>query len=134
MRWLLLGFMIFLMTCGAGRNPLAETEWRLVSLGDAAAPAGVVGGDPTAKFTTAEDITGWTGCNSYGARYSVRGPELRLEDLMWTAAGCPSRDLFRQEQVMLATLAAVERFEVSGRRVTFHGDAGQLLVLERVEE
>ena len=36
----------------------------LVAPGDADAPAEVEGGDPTAEFTTAADMTGWTGCHS----------------------------------------------------------------------
>ena len=132
MRWTLFCFVFLLAACGGDGNSLAETEWRLVALGSADAPAAVVGGDPTAEFTTAADMTGWTGCNSYGARYGVRGSELRLEDLSWTEAGCPSDALFHQEQRMQDSLATVERFEVSGERLTIHSEDGQALVFERV--
>ena len=131
-RWFLLGFVFLLAACGSEGNPLANTEWRLVALGKADAPAEVVGGNPTAEFTTASDMTGWTGCNSYGARYSAREPELRLDELMWTEAGCPSDALFWQEQRMQDSLATVERFEVSGERLTLHSEGGQALVFERV--
>ena len=134
MRWLLPGLVLLLAACGGGENPLAGTEWRLVALGDADAPAAVVGGEPTAEFTSAAEMTGWTGCNSYGARYRVRGSELRLDDLRWTEAGCPSRALFRQEQRMQDSLATVERFELSGERLTLHGEGGQVLVFERAGE
>ena len=134
MRWLLLGFVFLLVACGSEGNPLADTEWRLVALGNADAPAEVVGGDPTAEFTTATDMTGWTGCNSYTARYSARDSELRLDDLTWTEAGCPSQALFRQEQRMQDSLATVERFEVSGERLTLLSEGGQALVFERVGE
>ena len=133
MRWLLPGIVLLLAACGSGENPLAETEWRLVALGDAGAPAAVVGGDATAEFTAAE-MTGWTGCNSYGARYRVRGSELRLDDLRWTEAGCPSEALFRQEQRMQDSLATVERFEVAGERLTLHSEGAQVLVFERAGE
>ena len=95
MRWLLLGLVFLLTACDTGGNPLADTEWGLVALGHADAPSEVVGGDATARFTTATDMTGWMGCNSYGPRYSVRGSKLRLADLMWTEAGCPTQVLFR---------------------------------------
>ena len=144
MRWLPLAFVFLLAACGGEGNPLADseestlanTEWRLVALGDAdaPAPAEVVGGNPTAEFTTATDMTGWTGCNSYGARYSARGSELRLDDLRWTERGCPSQALFRQEQRMQDSLATVERFEVSGEQLTLHSEGGQALVFERVGE
>ena len=132
MRWLLPGFLFLLVACGSEANPLTDTEWRLVALGNAGAPAQVVEGNPTARFTTATDMTGWTGCNSYAARYSVREPELRLEDLTWTEAGCPSQAQFRQEQRMQDSLATVERFEVSGERLTLHSEGGQALVFQRV--
>ena len=134
MRWLLPGLVLLLAACGSGENPLAGTEWRLVALGNAGAPAGVVGGDATAEFTTASDMTGWTGCNSYAARYRVRDSELRLDDLRWTEAGCPSEALFRQEQRMQDSLAAVERFELSGERLTLHSEGGQVLVFQRAGE
>ena len=133
MRWLLPGLVLLLAACGSGENPLADTEWRLVALGDAGAPA-AVGGDPTAEFTSATEMTGWTGCNAYDARYRVRGSELRLEDLRWTEAGCPSDALFRQEQRMQDSLATVERFELSGERLTLHSEGGQVLVFERAGE
>ena len=132
MRWLLPGLVLLLAACGSGENPLDGTEWRLVTLGDAGAPDAVVGGDANAEFTTATDMTGWTGCNSYGALYSVRDSELRLDDLTWTEAGCPTQALFRQEQRMQDSLATVERFEVSGEQLTLHSQGGQVLVFERV--
>ena len=132
MRWLILGFVLLLMACSSQGNPLANTEWRLVALGSADAPVLAVAGEPTAKFTTATDMTGWTGCNSYGARYSAREPELRLDELMWTEAGCPSQALFQQEQRMQDLLATVERFEVAGERLTLHSTGGQALVFQRV--
>ena len=129
---LLLLVYALLSACGSEGNPLAKTEWRLVALGNAEAPAEVVGGNPTAKFTTATDMAGWTGCNSYGASYSVRGAELRPDGLTWTEAGCPSQALFQQEQRMQDSLATVERFEVSGEQLTLHSEGGQVLVFERV--
>ena len=134
MRWLLPGLVLLLAACGGGENPLAGTEWRLVALGDAGAPAAVAEGDATAEFTAAGDMKGLTACNSYGARYRVRGSELRLDDLGWTEAGCPSHALFRQEQRMQDSLATVERFELSGERLTLHSEGGQVLVFERVAE
>ena len=132
MRWLLLGIVFLLAACGSEENPLADTEWRLVALGNADAPAEVEGGNATAEFTAAGDMKGMTACNSYSARYRARGSELRLDDLGWTEAGCPSQALFRQEQRMQDSLATVERFEVSGERLTLHSEGGQALVFERV--
>ncbi len=119
---------------GAEENPLAGTEWRLVLvLGSALPPTGVVGGDPTAEFT-AMDMMGWTGCNSYGARYSIQGEELLLDNLAWTDAGCPSQELTQQEQRMQDSLATVEEFEISGDQLTLHSEGGEALVFERIRQ
>ena len=131
MFWLLLFFALLVAACGGEENPLANTEWQLVALGNAGAPTEVAAGNPTAEFTTGRDMTGWTGCNSYGARYSVGESELRLDDLTWTEAGCPSQALFRQEQRIQDLLTTVEGFEVSGQQLTLHSEGGQALVFER---
>ena len=131
MFWLLFLFAFLIAGCSGEENPLANTEWQLVALGNAGAPTEVASGNPTAKFTTGTDMTGWTGCNSYGARYSLGESELRLDELAWTEAGCPSQALFRQEQRMQDLLATVERFEVSGQQLTLHSEGGQALVFER---
>ena len=133
MLWILLGFVFLLAACGGADNPLAETEWRLIELGKADSPAQVVGDDAGIEFTTTEDVTGWTGCNSYASRYRVRESELRLTELMWTEAGCPSRTLFQQEQRVQDSLAKVERFEISGGRLTLHSEGGQVLVFDLLQ-
>ena len=133
MRWLLLGFVFLLVACGSEGNPLANTEWRLVALGNVNAPGQVVGGDATAEFTAAGDMKGLTACNSYTARYKVQESSLRLDDLGWTEAGCPTQALFQREQRMQDSLATVVRFEVLGDQLTLHSEGGQVLVFERVE-
>ena len=132
MRWLLPGLVFLLVACGNGANPLANTEWRMVALGNADAPSEEVVGDITAKFTTATDMTGWMGCNSYSARYSAGESELRLDDLTWTEAGCTSQALYQQEQRIQDSLATVGRYEVSGEQLKLHSDGGQVLVFQRV--
>ena len=131
MFWILFVFAFLIAACGGEENPLANTEWQLVAMGNAGAPTEVMTGNPTAKFTTDTDMTGWTGCNAYGARYTVGESDLRLDELMWTEAGCPSQALFQQEQRMQDMLATVERFEVSGEQLTLHSEGGQALVFER---
>ena len=134
MRSLLPSFMLLPVVCKSRGNPLANTEWQLVALGDAGTPAEVVAGNPTAEFTAVKDMTGWTGCNAFGAGYRVQESELRLDELTWTEAGCPSLALFRHEQRIQDLLATVERFEVSGERLTLHSEGGQALVFQRVGE
>ena len=133
MFWILLGFVFLLAACGGEGNPLANTEWRLVELGQADGLSPVVGDYASIEFTTATDITGWTGCNSYASRYGVRDSELRFDDPMWTEAGCPTQALFQQEQRIQDSLATVERFEISGGRLTLHSEGGEVLIFELLQ-
>ena len=132
MRWILLGFVFLLAACGGEGNPLTVRSGA-GRVGQRRRSAAVLGGDPTARFTTDTDMTGWTGCNSYAARYSIQGEELRLDDLMWQERGCPSDALFQQEQRMQDSLATVGRFEISGERLTIHSEGGQVLVFELLQ-
>ena len=130
---LLLSLAGLLVACGlGGANPLAETAWRLIAVGKAAAPDAVVGAvDGQFSATT---LGGWTGCNGYEARYRVRGSALQLAALRWTERGCPTPGLFNQEQRVQTLLATVERFEVLGDQLTLHSAGGQVLVFKRVGE
>ena len=103
--------------CARGRKPAADWE-----RGDTSTPGNIFGfisgGTRLPSSPPPRISPGWTGCNSYGARYSAGEPELRLDELTWTEAGCPSQALFRQEQRMQALLATVERFKVSDQQLT----------------
>ena len=57
MFWVLFVFAFLISACGSEENPLANTEWRLVALGNADPPTEVAAGNPTAEFTTATDKT-----------------------------------------------------------------------------
>ena len=131
MFWILFILALLIAAFSGEENPLANTEWQLVAMGDADALTEVVAGNPTAEFTTDTDMTGWTGCNAYGARYTARESDLRLDELTWTEAGCPTQALFQQEQRIQDLLATVETFEVSGEQLTLHSEGGQALVFER---
>lgn len=122
--------VVLLAACGSDANPLAGSAWRLVALGPAASPAAAIG-DADLRFTT-DAISGGTGCNGYGAAYRVQQSDLRLDNLRWTERGCPSDQLFQQEQRMQAVLATVQRFDLAGDRLTLHGDDGRVLIFERV--
>lgn len=133
MHWVPLGLPLLLAACSGGENLPADSEWRLVALGDAGAPVESEG-DATVEFARGRNVTGWSTCNSYSGRYSVRGSELHLDDLSWAEAGCPSQALFGQEQQMQDSLATIERFEVSDGRLPLHSEDDQVMVYERAEK
>lgn len=72
--------------------------------------------------------------NRIRGEYSAGETELRLTDLSWTESGCPSPDLFQQEQRFQNLMMEVGRFTVSGARFTLYGEGEQVLVFQRIEE
>lgn len=89
-------------------------------------------GEVAAEFTAAGDLAGWTGCNSFAARYSARGEDLQLAGLGWTEAGCPSQAMFWQEQRIQHSLATIEGFAIDEDRLLIESEGGWLLVFELV--
>lgn len=78
----------------AGENPLAGTNWRLVSLrGQPAAQD-----SPIYLMFGTSTFRGVMGCNNYGAQYLVEGADqIRLEMLEVTVELCPDADLMQRE-------------------------------------
>ncbi len=111
-------------------NALADTEWRLTSLGAAADPIPVVSGSElTAQFSQ-EEISGSTGCNSYHGDYSVSdGSSINTEDLSWTEVGCPSDELWEQEEIFLDLLVAAESFVLFGDQLVISGEEGKSVLV-----
>ena len=110
------------LACASEERPLAGTSWTLLS----------VGGSPTignveVEFSEGSGISGWTGCNSYDGRYSASGSSFTIEDLSWTAAGCPSRELFMQESLYTDLLVDAEGFAISGSQLTITSSDGQTI-------
>ncbi len=126
---LLLSALFLSAACESEGNPLGDTEWRLVGLGDAESPDAVVG-EPDVEFSATE-IGLWTGCNSCAGEYSLQRANLSIGDLGCTEAGCRTMTQFHQEQRIQRVLATIERFEVSGSRLTLYGADGEVLLFER---
>ena len=118
-----------------GDNPLADTEWRLTSLGPAGDPAPVVSGSEVTADFEQDDMSGWTGCNSYnGARVSD-GSSINTEELLWTERGCPSDELRVQEELFLELLVAADSFVLSGDQLVIStGEGSSVLIFARSGE
>ena len=137
-------FALLLLACGSidvdidfgGDDPLADTEWRLTSLGPASGPTPAVSGsDATAEFME-EEMRGWTGCNGYSGTYKVSDSSFSAgDDLLWTERGCPSAELLEQEGLFLDLLVAAESFTLSGDQLVISSEEGQsVLVFTRTGE
>ena len=114
--------MLLALACAAEEQPLAGTSWSLLSVG--ASPAI---GNVEVEFSEESGVSGWTGCNSYDGRYSASGSSFTIEELSWTEAGCPSRELSTQESLYLDLLVDAEGFAISGSELTITSSDGQTL-------
>ena len=113
---------ILTLACASEEQPLAGTSWTLLSIEGSPAI-----GNVEVEFSEESGISGWTGCNSYDGRYSVSGSSFAIEELSWTEAGCPSRELFRQESLYTDLLVDAEGFAISGSRLTITSSDGQII-------
>lgn len=101
---------------GCGGNPemlLAGDAWRVVSVNGVDVPADI---EVTMTFDPVENrVGGSTGCNSYGAEYSVGGEGITagVAEATQMACGAPVMDV---EQSFLDALRSVQTYTVSDAR------------------
>jgi heat shock protein HslJ len=107
-------------------NALASTKWKLAAIGDAGAPTTVVdGSEVTLEFGPDGRVSGSSGCNSYGADYTVRGTELTFGPAMSTKRACVEAARMQQEQRYFKALETAKKFEVADGILTIWFDDGK---------
>ncbi len=126
MRMLLPAIVVLMvLACTSEEQPLVVTgtSWTLTSIAGSQAI-----GDVEVEFSDEWGISGWTGCNSYRGRYSVSGTSFTIEELEWTERGCPSQDLFAQEQMYLDLLVHAKGFDIDDSELTITSSNNQTLI------
>jgi heat shock protein HslJ/membrane-bound inhibitor of C-type lysozyme len=112
---------IFFSCTSLASPPLMVDEvWRLVELDGKAANTGVetslmIGEDGTAS--------GQAGCNRFTSRAILEGSTLSFKNVATTRMMCTEPQM-QQEQSFLETLAAVARWNMAGRVLTFSDQEG----------
>jgi len=129
-----LAVALTLTSCGAGdaagRAASLEGEWTLLTLNSAPLLAG-----SAINATFAEGkITGYSGCNSYGGSYTVKGDSLELGEIAMTLMACPEEGIMEQEQAYMEALSKVTKFRLDNDRLELLDASGTaLLVYARME-
>ncbi|HSQ26791.1 MAG TPA: META domain-containing protein [Anaerolineales bacterium] len=130
--WLALGFMllsILLVACSGSANPgtsageaaLTDTTWKLFAI-DKRKPIEAPN-EITLTFSDGQ-VSGNSGCNSFGGSYSVNGDNIQFSQLASTMMACMEPEgIMEQEQIILQYLnqAKTYRFE-DGRLVIVVSD------------
>lgn len=109
-------------------DPLADSNWLLVSLGPAGEEATVlVESEVTLQFDDAGQAGGSGGCNAYGGAYDIQDDALSFGPIASTMMACAGDALMDQEQRYLAALQNASTFTLSedGQQLTVWYDDGQ---------
>jgi len=109
-------------------NPLASTQWRLLSFG---APERSTIPTPERPVSLIFDeqgqASGLAGCNIYAGSAQVEAERLSFGPLVRTEMFCVEDGLMAQEDAFLAALSAAERYVANGNQLVLDYPDGQII-------
>lgn len=118
---------MFVLAGCRGSTAAPEGVWRLISLNGAPV---LEGGQLTIEFKKGDQVSGASGCNSFGGGYQLSGASLDFSNLAMTLMACADAGVMQQESAYLAALEAVDTIEVGETSLILSGP-GTELVYER---
>ena len=100
---------LLLAACAApGSGSLAGTSWELISL-----DGSPVGGQPlTLQFTSASEVGGFGGCNSYGGSYRAGIANISFSNIVSTLMACADANITNLEGAYFQALAAASSYSI----------------------
>ena len=114
---------------GGPAADLSNTSWSLVSMNGQAPGAGQA---LTLEFDTGTQLTGNSGCNSYGAQYQINGSSISIDQLISTLRACVDQSLNDQEALFQGALGHAAQFSLSGNQLTLkNASGGEVLVFQK---
>ena len=121
---------ILLSACGnIGGDPLNGTSWQLFSIGGVPPVAGTT---VTLAFENGQ-VSGHSGCNSFGGEYRVSGDKLEFKQMMSTLMACADPAAMEQESIFMQALGDAQRFEVADGRLQIFRSGGDALTFVPVK-
>ena len=125
---LLIPVMVFILAgcslLGGSKDDLAGTKWKIETMGGTPPPVSAI---VTAEFNDGR-ISGSSGCNSYGATYSVDSGKLVLGDTAVTEMACQDAGVMQTEQSFLELLGMVRTYELSESRLDLMDEGGNVVL------
>ena len=122
--------VVGLTTCSSPDSMLEDTKWYLNSYGvQDNSEAIIEDTEITATFNSAEGkVSGSGGCNTYFAKYEVKGSELSIVEMAFTEMACISIEgVMEQEQEFLSLLASARSFQADDTTLTIFCSGGRQL-------
>lgn len=106
---------------------LEGPTWRLTAVADAGGVLTVVADDIEATATFADGrVSGNTGCNNYGAAYTLDGENLTIMPGPMTLMACPEAQMMVEQQFM-AALAATATYSIADGQLSFLNSDGAVV-------
>ena len=122
-----LAFVVLAVSCG-GESSLRGTYWNLLSMDTFDGPDITPHAGVALEFSEdGNGFSGGTACNTFGGTYRIEGSLFRVVDLWWTEAGCPSDELFEQEQFVQQVLSDAYEYFLEGEELTIMATDGRSL-------
>ena len=120
---ILMGIVLGACT-GSSTKELEGTHWVLVEINQSPI---IVGTAPTLHFED-EQVSGYTGCNSFSGGFQVDDDVISFSGLFWTEIGCMEpAGVMEQERAYMELLGLAERFELGNEALKiFTGSEGSL--------
>ena len=121
---------IMLSACGSfGGDSLDGTSWKLIAIGNSSP---VVGSTLTLAFENGQ-VSGHSGCNSFGGTYKISGDKLQFDQMMSTMMACVDQSLMEQESAFMKFLDDAQSFEIVDGQLHVYRSSGDALIFVPVE-
>ncbi len=121
-----IGVLVFEKPQPVAERPLTGTVWTLETIISGETAQSVLAGTQVTLEFTDERVSGSTGCNLYGAAYTLDGNAFMVEMMEVTLQYC-SEELMTQEGTYLAALGAAEELTLEGGLLVIAYPDGELV-------
>jgi len=106
---------------------LEGTLWRLEAFGIADAVSSLLANTEITAIFEKGKVTGYSGCNWYGADYELEGNNLKLGFAQQTVRACLQEGVLEQEQTFAEALRTATSFTIEADRLTLTHPGGALI-------
>ena len=121
---------ILLTACGSiGEDSLKGTSWELYAISK---HPPIDGSHITLKFEDGQ-VSGNSGCNSFGGDYKVNGDKIEFGMMMSTLMACADPAMMDQETSFMQMLGKAQRFELADDQLLVYGSGDEALTFVPVD-
>jgi putative lipoprotein len=108
-----------------GAFALINSQWQLTAMGTAGAPAEITADTViTLEFPTAQDVTGYGGCNGYSGTYQATDDNIGFSEIIATLMACEDSAVMDQEIMYFDLLPLMTDYEIGDGQLTLTSEDG----------